>query len=240
MTAAPFVAIFLLSEYMREEEKLDVSEAIRARHSVRHYEDKAIPDDIKEALQNAVNGINKKTGLHFQLITDEPEGFTGALAHYGNITGVKNYFVLAGRKKLDREVGYYGEELVLLSQMLGLNTCWVALTFNKRKAKYTLGKGEKLYMVIALGYGATQGRPHKSRPVNEIADINENSPEWYKKGIESVLLAPTAVNQQKFTFSLDGDRVISKAGNGFYTDVDLGIAQYHFDAAAGKHCFGLE
>lgn len=95
-------------------------------------------------------------------------------------------------------------------------------------------------MVIALGYGSTQGKAHTSRPVSEISDLNESSPDWYRRGIECVLLALTAVNQQKFYFSLEGDKVSSKAGNGFYTEVDLGIAQYHFDIAAGKRCFGLE
>jgi hypothetical protein len=35
------------------------------------------------------------------------------------------------RKKsddLDEKVGYWGEQLVLLAQTLGLNTCWVGLS----------------------------------------------------------------------------------------------------------------
>ena len=167
-------------------------------------------------------------------MTDEPEGFTGTMAHYGSFSGVKNYFVLAGGRKRDRDVGYYGEKLVLAAQMLGLNTCWVALTFNKRKAKYELKKGEKLHVVISLGYGATQGKQHKSKAVSEVSDLNESSPEWYRKGIEAVMLAPTAVNQQKFYFSLDGDKVKSRAGGGFYTEMDLGIAQYHFDIGSER------
>ncbi len=213
---------------------MDIFEAMKERHSVRSYLDKPIEKEKTAELSRLCDEINAETGLHFQLVTDEPNAFTGAMAHYGSFSGVKNYFVLAGGRGRDRDIGYYGEKLVLAAQMLGLNTCWVALTFNKRKAKYSLEKGEKLHVVISLGYGAVQGKQHNSKAVNEISDLSEASPEWYKKGIEAVLLAPTAVNQQKFYFSLDGDKVKSKAGTGFYTEMDLGIAQYHFDIGSEK------
>lgn len=219
---------------------MDILNAIYLRHSVRRYTDRPVEKEKAERLNELTEKINRKTGLHFQLILNEPNAFTGTMAHYGSFEGVRNYFVLAGPKKMDREVGYYGEILVVLAQMLGLNTCWVALTFNKRKTEYKLNKGEKFYVVISLGYGQTQGREHKSKPLEKIAEITPASPEWYKNGIDAVMKAPTAVNQQKFHFSLDGDKVISKAGSGFYTDMDLGIAQYHFDVGAERNCFGLE
>lgn len=213
---------------------MDILEAVKLRHSVRSYTDRPIEKEKAEKLSQLIDEINRETGLHFQLVLDEPKGFTGIMAHYGSFKGVKNYFVLAGPANMEREVGYYGEKLVLLAQMLGLNTCWVALTFNKRKAQYTLNKGEKLHVVISLGYGATQGREHRSKSAEEISDINASSPEWFRKGIEAVLLAPTAVNQQKFYFYLDNDKVESRAGSGFYTEMDMGIAQYHFDIGSGK------
>ena len=45
----------------------------------------------------------------------------------------------------------------------------MALTFTKVRSAYTLGAGEKLAAVIALGHGATQGVPHKSKPLEEQA-----------------------------------------------------------------------
>ena len=212
---------------------MDIFEAIKARHSVRSYTDKPIESEKTAELQRLIDEINAETGLHFQLVTDEPKGFSGMMAHYGNFSGVKNYFVLAGGAKRDRDVGYYGEKLVLAAQMLGLNTCWVALTFNKRKAHYQLNKGEKLHVVISLGYGATQGKEHKSKPVSEIARL-DGTPDWFRSGIDAVMLAPTAVNQQKFRFYYEDGKVKSEAGSGFYTDMDLGIAQYHFDVGSGR------
>ena len=50
------------------------------------------------------------------------------------------------------------------------------------------------------------------------------------------MLAPTAMNQQKFLFELNGDKVSAKvSGFGFYTKIDLGIVKYHFEAATGKN-----
>ena len=59
-------------------------------------------------------------------------------------------------------------------------------------------------------------------------------PDWFARGMEAVLLAPTAMNQQKFYFTLEGDRVRARAGRGFLTKMDLGIVKYHFEAATGR------
>ena len=49
------------------------------------------------------------------------------------------------------------------------------------------------------------------------------------------MLAPTAMNQQKFRFELRADGTVKAAcGSGFYTKLDLGIVKYHFEAASGK------
>lgn len=68
------------------------------------------------------------------------------MAKYGKFSGVRNYIACVGPASpdLDEKVGYYGEYLVLLAQSLGLNTCWVALTFSKGKTPCTVGPGEKL------------------------------------------------------------------------------------------------
>jgi hypothetical protein len=138
---------------------------------------------------------------------------------------------------LEEHCGYYGERLVLFCQQLGLNSCWVALTYSKRKADFQVEPGEKLCLVIALGYGVNQGVPHKSKDVEKLVQVSGETPDWFRRGMEAVRLAPTAMNQQKFTFSLDGNQVSAKAGLGFYTKIDLGIAKYHFEIGAGKDQF---
>ena len=220
-------------------------EAISARHSVRKYLDKEIPADIIAALQDKIAECNKVGNLSIQLVLNETKAFTGMLS-YGSFSGVKNYLVMVGKKAkdLDERVGYYGEQLVLLAQTLGLNTCWVGLSYRKVPEAYNVGKDEKLACMIALGYGETQGVSHKVKSIEEVSNASDITPSWFKKGVEAALLAPTAVNQQKFSFEYVGmshNRHQVRAKKGFsmigYTQMDLGIAKYHFEIGAGKENF---
>lgn len=224
---------------------MTLQEAITARHSVRKYIDKEIPADIVTALQDKIAEYNKVGNLNIQLVLNETRAFTGMLS-YGSFSGVKNYFVMVGKKgaDLDERVGYYGEQLVLLAQTLGLNTCWVGLSYRKVPEAYNVGKDEKLACMIALGYGETQGVSHKIKTIEQVSNASDLTPTWFKRGVEAALLAPTAVNQQKFSFEYVGmsnNRHLVRAKKGFsmigYTQMDLGIAKYHFEIGAGKNNF---
>lgn len=213
--------------------------AIKERHSVRSYTDDPIPENIKKELVSEISECNKESGLHIQPVFNEEKAFDSFMAHYGKFSGVKNYIVLIGKndKTLDEKCGYYGEHLALKAQQLGLNTCFVAMTYKKIKSAYEISDGERLCAVIAVGYGKTQGVPHKVKKISEVTQTNGDYPEWFLKGIKYALLAPTAMNQQKFTFTLDNGKVTAKAGTGFYAKVDLGIVKYNFEIGAGKEHF---
>lgn len=221
---------------------MNLTEAMKERHSVRQYRNQPLSAEAVSAMRAEIDACNHESGLHIQLVTDEPKAFNGFMAHYGKFSGVSNYIALIGKKdsSLDEKCGYYGERLVLKAQMLGLNTCWVAMTYSKVKTAFSIGKGEKLCAVISIGYGETQGISHKTKTVSEVAKTDGEMPDWFKNGIEAALLAPTAMNQQKFMFTLDGNKVTAKAGKGFYTKLDLGIVKYHFESAAGKDVFCWE
>ena len=225
---------------------MTILEAIEARHSVRAYQDRPLTADVVKEMEEQIATVNHESGLHIQLIQNEPKAFLGTLAKYGKFRNVKNYLVLAGRKTedLDERVGYYGERLVLLAQTLGLNTCWVGLSYSKVPGTYVLEEGEKIACYIALGYGETQGVSHKIKTVKQVSNTSDTTPSWFKKGVEAALLAPTAVNQQKFSFEYVGEvdgrhRVRAKRGFSLigYTQMDLGIARYHFEVGAGKENF---
>ncbi len=217
---------------------MTILEAMQARHSVRSYLEKPLEVGVQHMLLTEIDAVNGESGLHVQLVTGEPKAFSSLMARYGKFSGVTNYIVLAGKRSpdLDERCGYYGERLVLLTQQLGLNTCWVAMTYKKIPGAFQLAPGEKLALVIALGYGETQGVPHKSKPAEAVANVAD-APAWFRAGVEAALLAPTAMNQQKFTLTLKEGRVWARAGAGFYTKVDLGIVKYHFEAGAGKEDF---
>ena len=247
---------------------MTLQEAIQARHSVRAYKELPLANETVRVLVDKITELNQKGRLHMQLIQNEPKAFQGTLAKYGKFRNVNNYIVMAGKKAasqreesktsldspereqartkfksddLDERVGYYGEQLVLLAQTLGLNTCWVGLSYSKVPGTYVLDEGEKIACYIAIGYGETQGVGHKIKTVEQVSNISDITPLWFKKGIEAALLAPTAVNQQKFSFEYIGmrnNRHQVRAKKGFsmigYTQMDFGIAKCHFEIGAGE------
>lgn len=215
------------------------TQAMRARHSVRQYTEKPLDENVALALQAEIDLCNQESGLHIQLVTREPKAFDCLMAHYGKFSGVTDYIALIGPKgaDLDEKCGYYGERLVLKAQQLGLNSYWVAMTYRKVKTAFAVAAGEKLCAVIALGYGVTQGVAHRSKTVEEVCAVSGPLPEWFKQGVEAALLAPTAMNQQKFTFGLEGQTVSAQAGRGAYAKIDLGIVKFHFELGAGKENF---
>ena len=218
---------------------MTLMEAMQARHSVRQYREEALRKEDAALLREEIEACNAESGLHIQLVCGEPKAFSGLLARYGKFSGVTNYIALVGKKgpDLSETCGYFGERIVLRAQQIGLNTCWVAMTYSKVPSAFSAGDGEKLCAVIAVGYGKTQGSGHRVKSLREVTEGEPPFPEWFVSGVEAALLAPTAMNQQKFRFALQGNRVSATAGSGFYTKLDLGIVKYHFAMGAGADAF---
>ena len=222
---------------------MEFIEAIKARHSVRKYTDRPLEKTQVDTIRDSIDRINRESGLNVQLVVNEPKAFNGLfISTYGQFSGVKNYLVLAGPngKETEEKIGYHGEQLVLLAQTLGLNTCWVGLTYKKIPGTFTLRAGDIVHCVISLGYGTTPGVQHPQKPMERFYESDGLPPEWFRAGMEAALLAPTAVNQQKFKFILHPGNVVeaktlfSMVG---YTRIDLGIVKCHFEIGAGKENF---
>lgn len=229
-----------------EKRMMDIADAVRERHSVRRYTDQPIEPDLRAILREEIERCNAEGNLHMTLVCDEPEAFDSTLAHYGRIMGVRNYLIIAGvpANDLEERAGYYGERVVLLAQQLGLRTCWVGIMFKRRFVRKMLASNEKLVLVVAIGYGETDGRIRKSKSPEAVSNVMANSPDWFIRGVEFALLAPTAVNQQSFRITLtdeqDADgkplvKAVSKGGA--YAKLDLGIVRLHFEIGAGLDNF---
>ena len=219
------------------------SEAIIARHSVRQYLDKPIEAEKIEAIQECIDHCNREGGVHIQLIANEPKAFSSLIAKYGRFRNVSNYIAVVAPKGRQGSVaaGYWGERLVLALQMMGLRTCWVGASYKKDRSLFQIGADEELKCVISFGYGANDGVQHPQKKT--IADVAEDRsttrsfPDWFVRGVEAALLAPTAVNQQKFKFILHDDHrveAVAKFSLIGYAHLDLGIAKYHFEVGAGE------
>ncbi len=157
---------------------MTIQEAIEARHSVRAYKDQPLSEEIVKVLEDEIVKLNNEGQLHIQLICNEPKAFQGTMAKYGKFRNANNYLVMAEKRAedLDERVGYYGEHLVLLAQTLGLNTCWVGLSYSKVSGTYVLEEGEKIACYIAIGYGETQGVGHKIKTVEQVSNASDITP----------------------------------------------------------------
>lgn len=226
-------------------------EALKERHSVRKYIDRPMGDATIALLRDKIAELNKEGDLHMQLVVNEPKAFSGGILSYGKFSGVSNYIMVIGKEsdRLERNAGYYGEKLVIYAQQLGLRTCWVGLTYKKIPGVFKVGTDEKVVCCIAIGYGESDGVNRKSKRPDQVSNISADTPDWFAKGVEAALLAPTAVNQQKFRFTYipaasSGSKPKLRAEKGFslvgYTRIDLGIAMCNFEIAAGKENFDWE
>ena len=226
---------------------MDIHQAIKERHSVRSYLDRPLDAGVIGELQSVIAECNSESGLNIQLVTEEPKAFSAGILKYGTFHGVRNYIVMAGKKgkEVEEKVGYYGEKIVLYAQTLGLNTCWVGLTYKIIPGTFEIGPDEGVYCVISIGYGSDQGKQHPLKPMEKFIECEGEIPQWFRQGVEAAILAPTAINQQKFVICLSGTNKVkvkttfSIAGSK-YLNVDKGIVKYHFEVGAGKENFEWE
>lgn len=212
-------------------------QAIRERHSVRTYQGKKLTAEDEKKLCELIEEVNRESGLDFVLAADAGKTFTKLLNRALGLGSAPAVIACMGKDcdELDEKIGYWGEKIVLSAQMMGLNTCWAG-TFSREKIPVTVKEGNRLAIVIAIGYGANSGRVRKGKTAAQVSNCTEASPEWFKAGVEAALLAPTAVNQQKFDIQLneDGTVAITDKG-GILSKIDLGIVKYHFEVGS-KHC----
>ncbi len=214
--------------------RMDLYEAARLRHSVRQYTDRKIEGETLGLLRGELNRINSESGMALELVLDEPKAFGGfmlkATTHFRNAV---NYISVSGPESedLNWKAGYYGEQAVLYAQTLGLNTCWALMA---KKSGQT--GGMRNVINISVGYGETQGVPHKDKPVEKIADLTD-APEWFVRGVECAMLAPTGLNRQDFTIEREGNSVRINASGSALKQIDMGIARFHFELGAGKKNF---
>ncbi len=211
-------------------------DAIRARHSVREYDGRAPEGEALAALQEVIEDCKRESGLNIQLLLDNPETFQ-VMARFGLVHGaVANIAFVTRGKDDDERVGYWGQRIVLVAQEAGLNTCWVALC-SRPKNKAVRTEGERIRLVIAVGYGKTQGVPRKTKSVEELSTVEcESAPAWFQTAMEAAQLAPTAINNQHFHVTLreDAQTVLIEAPKGALNRIDLGIVKRNFEEAANE------
>ena len=219
---------------------MDMKQAMSERHMVRKYTDKPIPIEVAQEINERLNDINVKYHTDIQLIRGDSSAFNAAIKLV-LAKGVRNYFILAGKAAPDlrERLGMAGADLMLFCQTLGLNTWWVGGTYSHARVAQK-APGDEVIGIIAVGYGATQGKPHKSKSPQEVATYEGPEPEWFKNGVKAALHAPTALDKQAFKIKGVGDEVSITYESGTFSGEDLGLVKYHFALGAGNHSFSWQ
>ena len=211
-------------------------EAINERHAVRNYKPDRIESEKVTLINDKIEELNREGDLHLQFIEDAGNTYNRLLNRAMGLGSAPSVIACVGKDSADLEkrLGYYGEQLVLYIQKLGLNTCWAG-TFNKKNIGAAIDRGEKLVISIAVGYGQEQGRTRRSKTAEQVTDGKSERPEWFENGVKMALLAPTAINQQKFKIRLNDDDTVEFIDKGGpFSQVDIGIVKCHFEIGAER------
>lgn len=161
------------------------------------------------------------------------------MAHYGKL-------LIQKLCDPDREKEFPGSETVRL--LTGKKSCcvpssWVSTPAGwpcpTKRSPPPFGWSRESPFAVSFPSATAPRRasPHRQRPLrrHERAGVHRPRPVPLRRGYRPS--GPTAADQQKFTFSRQGNRATAKAGPGFYSKIDPGIVKYHFEPAAGPHTF---
>lgn len=218
---------------------MNLKETAMQRHTVRKFNGKSIPKEIVSMLNDKIMQINQFAHLNVLFVTGRSDGLSN-ISKFILSKGVQNYFILAGKNstKLDEKLGYYGAELMLYSQAIGLNTWWIGGTYNHKSIlKYFESDEIIVKGIIVVGYGETQGVPHKSKRPEKISTYDGVTPRWFQEGIDFLLYAPTAYNKQDFIVKGNENRVSLRSESKSFGKIETGIGKYYFELGAGKDTF---
>ncbi|GHT13137.1 nitroreductase [Bacteroidia bacterium] len=237
---------------------MPIIETIRQRRSVRSYTGLALSREHTESIVNYIKSLKAPFGakVRIQLI----QAVTGdskpvKLGTYGWIGGAVDYLALIYEEGplAEESAAYLFEQTLLYCTGLGLGTCWLGGSFNRKdfKGQLDLKANEKLKIVSPVGYISDKKRfvekyivgaekNHRTRkPFESIffhknftTPLSEELAGIYRQPLEMVRLAPSANNLQDWRIVLD-EGVLHfyqhLSALGLFVATDMGIALCHFE-----------
>lgn len=239
-------------------------EELRKRHSVRDYLSDPINSALREKLKAEITMINThEAGLNFQLCFDDIDPFKGFARSYGAFKNPRNYMAAVidpTFPNAEERAGYFAEQFVMAVVKMGLGTCFVGGTYSSKHVNARMEVYEKLPFIVIFGHEAEKPRKlsvmmrnFMKRKELQPRDFFRGTEQEYKEarricpglddGLAGIACMPSAYNTKGVRIVLDksGEEACLKAifAKG-HNLVDLGIAKYNFELAAGYMMeFGL-
>jgi hypothetical protein len=221
---------------------LNLTQAIEVRSSRRQFSDQAIDANITNQINNLIARYNHSENLNFRLIENAETAFKSFLISYGKFKGIKNAVALIVNKGNDNyleKVGYFGQQLVLNMVTMGLDTCWVAVDFNRKSDVFALQENEELVAVLVFGYAndapvnleaEKYGIHHRTTLTIEEITVNDQIlPHHVEEGIVAILKAPSNKNKQPVRVEYKNAQLKLTVNLRRKTNlIELGIAKAHY------------
>lgn len=239
-----------------------IEEAVKKRYSVRNYIEQEVEADKRKAIESFVNSLDNpfKKKVNFHYLDNKEMKNQQKLGTYGVIKGAKQF--IGTTIKLEpmalEALGYELEALILYLANLGLGTCWLGGTFNRKGFATAMNIGEDEIFPIITPYGYAAAKKHMTESLMRKMIQADHRKKWnqlfYKNDFESpitneeagdlefplevVRLGPSASNKQPWRILIKDNAChfyeYKEPGysNNFSYDIqriDMGIAAAHFD-----------
>ena len=247
-----------------------VCDTIQKRHSVRTFDAKPLDGETVEKLtayaKDLRNPFDVPVTVH---VLETGDGSAKKLGTYGVIKGTKTFLgVTVPKGALSMEaVGYSFEQLVLYATYLGVGTCWLAATFDRKAftGAMQVSDDEWMPVISPIGYAAekraiseslmrTSMKSNQRKDWSELffdgdfqTPLSHSAAGNYDQALEMLRLAPSATNAQPWrVLRRDGAfHFYAKAGEGkgevdppIIQRVDVGIGANHFCLTAWEQGIG--
>lgn len=224
-------------------------DAIPRRISSRRFDGTRIAAALLDRLEATCVRVTAAAAHARVLVVREAPAdvFTGLVGSYGRVDGAPSLAVLVGSGDAGIEAGYIGEMVVLDATSAGIDSVWIAASFDAERAGQLaeLRDGERAHAIVALGHatrtiGAAERllragvRARHRLPLETIAPGQVTWPAWARQAAAAVRLAPSGANRQPWRLHMDGSAlVLTKAPKTYWTaPLDFGIAMLHAELGA--------
>lgn len=198
---------------------MNIFEVMHRRRSVRQYANQPLPGETLGEIRGIIEraeGIDPEIGVDIHIIDREQsrEIVTGLIGSYGKVVAPHYMVVTAEEKEGCREhAGYLVEQIVLRLALLGIGTCWIGGGFKRGVITQHLPLKSNHIPLVLIAFGTPekenghlrQPEDAKRLPLSQI--VRGSMDETWRRVMEAVRLAPSAVNSQPWRFVFEGDQI---------------------------------
>lgn len=242
---------------------MDILSIAERRKSIRNYKSNCIENKYRNHMTEYLSKNNTtpfNSDCYFQMLTTTSENEKIKIGTYGFIKGATDFIIGSVTKNDEKSLidyGYLFEKIIFEATHLGLGTCILGLTFNKKQfyKKVSIPDNHWIPAITPIGL-ANKNEGFKNKIIRGIfkssyrKDFNElffkensNTPLEIEESIrlpfEILRLAPSAKNDQPWRIIESGNKyhfflclresLSNEKKINYLNLIDIGIAMYHFE-----------